>query len=100
MSNSSLNNPFQPQNLGLNAAAAIGLSAGVQHTATQPGWVLWGAYNTTNGQFTFNGFNFGMASGVVNKWADSNSICVYVSPGDTYSCTGASIFIFFPLKGA
>lgn len=100
MNNSSLNNPFQVQNIGLNTAAGVALSVGVSYTATQTGWVIWGAYNTTNGTFYFNDINVGQASGYVNKWADSNSISIFVTPGDVYRCTGASLFSFYPVKGS
>lgn len=101
MNNSSLNNPFQPQNLGLNTNAGIALSHNHTYTATQSGWIIWSIFdNTSTYTFTFNGFQAGYAHGYPNKWSDSNMAVVYVVPGDTYSCTGANVFSFYPLKGA
>lgn len=79
-------------------SAGVDKNANVTHTAEEDGFVFWQALNTLQGTFYVNNVLYGLALGADNKWADSNSIMIPVSKGDTYNCTGASTFIFYPSK--
>lgn len=79
-------------------SAGVGKNANVTYTAEKDGFVFWQAFNTTNGVFYVNGAVHGQAIGKVNNWADCNSVMMPVSKGDTYNCTGATTFIFYPCK--
>lgn len=79
-------------------SAGVGLNANVTYTAEEDGFVFWQALNILQGTFYVNGEVYGQALGTGGKWADCNSVMMPVSKGDTYSCTGANNFIFYPYK--
>ena len=80
-------------------SGGVTLSANVTYTATVPGWILWRADNTQQGALTISGTYMAGAGGIINKWADYNSIFVPVDMGDTYHSSGHSYFAFYPCKG-
>lgn len=80
-------------------SAGVGLNSNVTYTAEKDGFVFWQALNVTQGDFFVNGVLHGQAIGSANHWADCNSVMMPVSKGDTYKCTGANSFIFYPCKG-
>ena len=80
-------------------SAGVGLNSNVTYTAEKDGFVFWQALNVTRGDFFVNDVLHGQAIGSANHWADCNSVMMPVSKGDTYKCTGANSFIFYPFKG-
>lgn len=83
--------------------AKINASGGsVKNTAPSDGWVCWGhVASTATTQFYLNDIQLGAIWGHSGGWGDSCAICVPVTKGDIYYCTGTPTWFYFvPCKGA
>lgn len=83
--------------------AKIDASGGsVKNTAPSDGWVCWGhVASVATTQFYLNDIQLGAIWGHSGGWGDSCAICVPVTKGDIYYCTGTPTWFYFvPCKGA
>lgn len=58
-------------------------------------WILWYVYNVQQGHLYINNIEVGAGIGATNRWADCNSVVVYIPAGIQFYSDGATTFIQF-----